>query len=683
MNMYDILNKFRSVADSPATAAAAEQVEKLNGVKRLDEKYMGFDKTVKSVAKNPKVKDPEAVAAAIGRKKYGKEKFQKAAAAGKKLGEASKPDFLDLDKDGDRKEPMKSAAKNPKSKKPGKEEMDEAVRGTVLGRQGYRAPQTQGERDTVAQNIKQNRAQNRADTRVSGYGSKIAPQRGVASADTGGARGSAVNVDKSGQAVDFDPGRGNIDPQAQGYRGALNLGKVSQGKGVVGEDATCMECGMYESDCGCDTNEGFMPAEEGNAFSGAVAQAKRDGIQKGEKISVGGKQYPLKEKLSAKGRKKFAALAPPKDKITFADKIAGAKKEVDEMLGDVAAEALKGAVKGVKKKVETKAGKLWPGTPEHKAKFGEPDMKRGEKKKSSSGGEIEKTAKGVKHSARDRSEEPDTDEPKSGEKRGRGRPKKYGDDKPRQERETAKSRKKDRTAHGQTGFKADKKKGKEEVDEKAVSKKQQRFMGMVHATQKGEKPASKEVAKVAKSMGKKDAKDFASTKHKGLPEKVKSKKKEESVDETTTSGSVAAAPGGKSKGGMQFGKGIYDSLNRDLEKLIAESMSINMSQSTEGGNQLTVTATEEDALKLAELLKMAGIGGAGHDDGGCGCETMEENAPDWPTNDEYSDNELQYSGGLNGPKSTGQSVGAPFNRQDQRQGAMESRLWNLYNQVKK
>ena len=40
----------------------------------------------------------------------------------------------------------------------------------------------------------------------------------------------------------------------------------------------------------------------------------------------------------------FAKLAPPTDKITFADKIAGAKKEVDEMLGDVAAEAMKAAV---------------------------------------------------------------------------------------------------------------------------------------------------------------------------------------------------------------------------------------------------------------------------------------------------------------------------------------------------
>jgi hypothetical protein len=45
-------------------------------------------------------------------------------------------------------------------------------------------------------------------------------------------------------------------------------------------------------------------------------------------------------------------------------------------------------------------------------------------------------------------------------------------------------------------------------------------MGMVHAAQKGEKAASPEVAKVAKSMGKKDAKDFAATKHKGLPAHV-------------------------------------------------------------------------------------------------------------------------------------------------------------------
>ena len=37
-----------------------------------------------------KVKDPAAVAAAVGRKKYGKEKFQKMAAAGRKRAKKGK-----------------------------------------------------------------------------------------------------------------------------------------------------------------------------------------------------------------------------------------------------------------------------------------------------------------------------------------------------------------------------------------------------------------------------------------------------------------------------------------------------------------------------------------------------------------------------------------------------------------
>jgi hypothetical protein len=62
----------------------------------------------------------------------------------------------------------------------------------------------------------------------------------------------------------------------------------------------------------------------------------------------------------------------------------------------------------------------------------------------------------------------------------------------------------------------------EHVAEKAASKQQQKFMGMVHAMQKGEKVkgASPELTKVAKTMDKKDVKDFAKTKHKGLPKQV-------------------------------------------------------------------------------------------------------------------------------------------------------------------
>lgn len=64
-------------------------------------------------------------------------------------------------------------------------------------------------------------------------------------------------------------------------------------------------------------------------------------------------------------------------------------------------------------------------------------------------------------------------------------------------------------------------KEEKEIEEKAVSKAQQRFMGMVRAKQKGEMPdASPEVSKAAASMSKKDVKDFAKTKHKGLPNKV-------------------------------------------------------------------------------------------------------------------------------------------------------------------
>ena len=56
----------------------------------------------------------------------------------------------------------------------------------------------------------------------------------------------------------------------------------------------------------------------------------------------------------------------------------------------------------------------------------------------------------------------------------------------------------------------------------AVSKAQQKFMGMVHAAQKGDmENPSPEVAKAADSMSDTDAKDFASTPHKGLPDRIK------------------------------------------------------------------------------------------------------------------------------------------------------------------
>lgn len=68
----------------------------------------------------------------------------------------------------------------------------------------------------------------------------------------------------------------------------------------------------------------------------------------------------------------------------------------------------------------------------------------------------------------------------------------------------------------------------------AVSKKQQKFMGIVHGLQKGTvKPSdvSKKAQNVAKDIKPSAATDFASTKHKGLPTKVKKAKHENKIGE--------------------------------------------------------------------------------------------------------------------------------------------------------
>jgi len=236
------------------------------------------------------------------------------------------------------------------------------------------------------------------------------------------------------------------------------------------------------------------------------------------------------------------------------------------------------------------------------------------------------------------------------------------------------------------------------IAEKAVSKAQQKFMGMAHAMQKGEKikGASPELKKVAKTMKKSDVKDFASTKLKGLPEK---KKKDEAVEETTTAGSVATAPVAtkSSKGGYNFGAGVYESLDRQFKQALTEGMnvSVNMSTGQDGqpSKNITISADGADADKLAELLKMAGLSSQGSEcstcgSTPCGCESLEENSPDWPTNTETSDDAMQYSGGLNGPKSTGQSTVPVLASQLRRQVSMEESadlelsLMKLYKEFK-
>ena len=475
-------------------------------------------------------------------------------------------------------------------------------------------------------------------------------------------------------------------------------------------------------------------------------------------------------------QKSFAKLAPPKDKITFADKIVGAKKEVDEMLGDVAAAAMKAAVgkqttadegneftdqlrktpKGGKFKV---GGKEYTDTSDLEEKkeprskgtaFDKEHMDKLRKEKEAethSRYDVKDTGYSKRYT---RKEEPEAekDDEASDQPKTKGRPKgskraigakgptgksklmkkdsiKEEDgiplvDKGEYDREGEMAKQQMHTImtaakklHSMLGddenlpewvqkkitlaqnyidgvadYMASQKAehGDEApIAEKAVSVAQRRAAGIAHAAQKGEIPKSKlrGASKEMSKMPKGELKKFAKTKETGLPEKV---------SETDAEAKPAK------KGGFDFGKGVYESMNNKFKQALTEGMnvSVNMNQGQDGQptKSITVSADGEEAEALAALLKMAGLGGQGETcpscgKSDCGCEEeLDENSPDWPTNTETSDNALQYSGGLNGPKSTGQTTIPVIASQLRRQVSMEESvklendLFRLYQNYK-
>ena len=161
-------------------------------------------------------------------------------------------------------------------------------------------------------------------------------------------------------------------------------------------------------------------------------------------------------------------------------------------------------------------------------------------------------------------------------------------------------------------------------------------------------------------------------------------KKEESVEDKPS----------KSSSKFKFGGSVYENLDTQLETLINESMNVSVNMATADNGQddhsITVTASGEDAMALAQLLKSAGLTQNSHEgcstcgQSECGCEQMDENSPNWPTNTETSNNALQYAGGLNKPKSTGQTTTPVIASQLRRQVSMEEsvrierNLFDLY-----
>ena len=340
----------------------------------------------------------------------------------------------------------------------------------------------------------------------------------------------------------------------------------------------------------------------------------------------------------------FAALAPPANKITFADRIAGAKKEVDEMLGNVAADAMKKAIGGGGGRNAEMDEGHFDDTPT--------------RRRSSSGGEIDTSEPGVTrhrpvkgnysgaaHSAEEyrAARQADAADRAPGTKAGRrtvgaGQGTKIG---AKINRGTSKlmTREGDQDPADQGEYDREGEMGRNEIHTMMRNAKQlEKMLGnnddLPEWVQKKLSLASDYMQTIADYLASEretDAEDETGRRvevelaeKKAKPTKQSSgndgnlannakpydkvtrgdvvagrlgkdemggkkkstkpsAKKEEEVDESTTAGSVATAPTASkaSKGGMSFGKGIYDSIDRAVERQINESMNISMNMSND------------------------------------------------------------------------------------------------------
>ena len=245
--------------------------------------------------------DESALQAAFGIKKYtkpGMEKLQQLgregasektkAAARKKFDQYDesmdegdfKPDFLDIDKDGNRTEPMKSAARGVRG-------VDEAAK--------YRDAKYKDKLYT------QEPPEADRDDSEDVYYNRVKPD------DYQGAKRPMGGVGDKYERT---------DPLTKGFRYPAKNSINTHGK-----------------------RKGLPSRDQISSLKSSIKAAKGTHTEPNLPEDQGG--IPMTPK-----QQKFAKLAKPFDKITFADKIVGAKKEVDEMLGQVAADAMKKAVRG-------------------------------------------------------------------------------------------------------------------------------------------------------------------------------------------------------------------------------------------------------------------------------------------------------------------------------------------------
>lgn len=584
----------------------------------------------------------------------------------------TKPDFPDIDKDGDTTEPIAKAAK----------EVDEAAG-------DYSATKARAGKDIGKPGKNFAKIAQSAGKR---YGSKAAGER-VAGAVLAKLRKEDVEEARNPQALDYQEGPED-DEEYRRHHGLDDPDRQRERKLRATDYKTLDRLERQAVDRAKQIDE---EPNEGNEFSGELAKAKATGAKEFE---VDGKKYPVKESfelVTESVRDQRSARIYYSDRyqdfqVRFYDN-AEEVRALREFAGDLeSAVIMIGTWTGQQPKMLSESPLDDPLT-RFRKRFA-PSVMRDKSsreelaKLDSEYGERKKTGYG-------RGEEEDEDDEDggkkkakpAGEKRGRGRPKgtrraigakgptgrsklmtreedmseDYDEDEYDEEGEMAQSQARtieDAAEELQAILDGDEnlpewvqKKitlAKEYIDtardylvanrpedddmdveiddeemvaEKMKSKAQARLM---HATAGGaDTGVSKKVAKefIKKSHGQKVG---------DLPEKVKQDESKDDdkdeVEETTTSGSVATTEQPKGKSNGIFGKGVYESLEEafqeQMQAQLDEGTTITINSPDQGEPSVSVNATGGDAAGLGELLKLAGMfGSSGYSriDGGDTC----------------------------------------------------------------
>jgi hypothetical protein len=204
----------------------------------------------------------------------------------KKMAEGKKPDFLDLDKDGNKKESMKQAASDAKKDK---KKVDEGSENKTPSMAHIKKMCKDGK--TVAEICKMHPNCNQAELKkmIADCKKKMVAEGMDQRLKAAHHRGKAHALAKEGYNCRYDEGSEESRMYHEGYKMGLDeCYGIMPLRGVVGEESEHDVVDNMASFGAMDEEYGMMEddMEEGNAFTAALAKTPHGG-----KFSVGGKTF--------------------------------------------------------------------------------------------------------------------------------------------------------------------------------------------------------------------------------------------------------------------------------------------------------------------------------------------------------------------------------------------------------